>query len=388
MRPALPSLRRGAGLGWPGTMGYRWTPQKKQADVGGQAPPQLERVVNPKRCFVIILSLGHAAFALAQPVPQTPAVPVTADNYNRAQTDLYLGQTVKAGALGKFRHGRELAPIVSRGIVRPNRDTLYSFAVFDFDAGPVTVTLPDAAKRFMVMQVVNEDQYTPAVFYGAGRHTLTKGGIGTRYGIVAVRMLLDPANPQDVQQVHALQDALKVSQQSPGTFEIPNWDQASLKKVHAALLQLGETISDTRRMFGAKEDQVDPVRHLIGTALVWGGLPEKDALYLPVTPARNDGTTVHKLTVKDVPVDGLWSITVYNADGYLEPNQYDAYSVNNITAKRGTDGSVAIQFGGCVGEIPNCLPIMKDWNYTVRLFRARPEILDGTWKFPEGQPLS
>ena len=40
--------------------------------------------MNPKRCFVIILSLGHAAFALAQPVPQTPALPVTADNYNRA----------------------------------------------------------------------------------------------------------------------------------------------------------------------------------------------------------------------------------------------------------------------------------------------------------------
>src|SRR5262249_57640540 len=163
------------------------------------------------------------------------AIPVTVDNYNRAQSDVYFGQTVKAGAFGKFRHGRELAPIVSTGIVRPNRDLLYSSAVFDFDAGPVTVTLPDAGKRFMVMQVVNEDQYTPAVFYGAGRHTLSKERIGTRYGMVVVRMLVDPANPQDVQQIHALQDALTASQQSPGTFEIPNWDQASLNKGHAAL---------------------------------------------------------------------------------------------------------------------------------------------------------
>jgi len=337
-------------------------------------------------CAASLLA-ATSSVALAQS-PSGAAVPVTADNYNRAQTDVYFGQTVKAGAFGKFRHGRELAPIVSRGIVRPNRDTLYSFAVFDFHAGPVTVTLPDAGKRFMVMQVVNEDQYTPAVFYGAGRHTLTKEGIGTRYGIVVVRMLVDPANPQDVKQIHALQDALTASQQSPGTFEIPNWDQASLKKVHAALLQLGETISDTRHMFGTARDPVDPVRHLVGTALVWGGLPEKDALYLPVTPARNDGATVHELLVKDVPVDGFWSITVYNAEGYLEPNQYDAYSVNNITAKQGTDGSVAIQFGSCDGEIRNCLPIMKGWNYTVRLFRPRPEILDGTWKFPEVQPMS
>jgi hypothetical protein len=252
----------------------------------------------------------------------------------------------------------------------------------------VTVTLPDAGNRFMVMQVVNEDQYTPAVHYAAGRYTLTKEGIGTRYGIVAVRMLVDPAKPQDVQQVHSLQDALTATQQSRGTFEIPNWDEASLRKIRVALLQLGETISDTRRMFGASKDRVDPVRHLVGTALVWGGLPEKDALYLPVTPARNDGTTVHKLAVKDVPVDGFWSITVYDAAGYLEANRYDAYSVNSVGAKRSADGSIAIQFGGCDGEIPNCLPIMKGWNYTVRLFRPRPEILDGTWRIPEAQPVS
>jgi hypothetical protein len=141
-------------------------------------------------------------------------------------------------------------------------------------------------------------------------------------------------------------------------------------------------------MFGANEDRVDPVRHLIGTALVWGGLPEKDALYLPVTPVRNDGTTIHKLTVKDVPVDGFWSITVYNAEGYLEANQYNAYSLNKMTAKASADGSIAIQFGGCDSEIPNCLPIMRGWNYTVRLFRPRPEILNGTWRFPEARPVS
>jgi hypothetical protein len=47
-----------------------------------------------------------------------------------------------------------------QGIIRFNRDTLYSGAVFDLDAGPVTVRLPDAGKRFMSMQVINEDQYT------------------------------------------------------------------------------------------------------------------------------------------------------------------------------------------------------------------------------------
>jgi Protein of unknown function (DUF1254) len=87
---------------------------------------------------------------------------VTVENYNRAQTDVNFAGVVKNGGLGKFRHGRELAPPAQQGIVRPNRDTLYSFAIVDLDAGPVTITLPEAGKRFMGMQVVNQDQYTPA----------------------------------------------------------------------------------------------------------------------------------------------------------------------------------------------------------------------------------
>ena len=99
------------------------------------------------------------------------------------------------------------------------------------------------------------------------------------------------------------------------------------------------------------------------------------------------GRPIYKLNVKDVPVDGFWSVSLYDAKGYYEPNEFNAYSINNITAKRSEDGSIDIQFGGCDGKIPNCLPIMKGWNYTVRLYRPRAEILDGSWKFPEPQPL-
>ncbi len=123
------------------------------------------------------------------------------------------------------------------------------------------------------------------------------------------------------------------------------------------------------------------MRHLIGAAAAWGGNPPKDAIHLNVTPAKNDGTTVYKLNVKDVPVDGFWSITVYDAQGYLQANPYNAYSLNNITAKKNDDGSFAIQFGGCDGKIPNCVPIMKRWNYTVRLCRPRPDTLTAVGSF-------
>jgi hypothetical protein len=119
---------------------------------------------------------------------------------------------------------------------------------------------------------------------------------------------------------------------------------------------LATTLPDTKRTFGTKED-TDPVRHLIGSANAWGGNPEKDALYLTAVPMQNDGDTVHTLTVGDVPVDGFWSITVYNKDGYFSPNPQNAYSFNNVTAVKGPDGSTTIQFGGCDSEVSNCLPI-------------------------------
>jgi hypothetical protein len=315
------------------------------------------------------------------------AIPVTIDNFARAESDLYFGGILKdSGGIGKFLHRREPARIDKQTVIRLNRDTLYSSAVFDLDAGPVTITLPDAGKRFMSLQIINEDHYVPEVVYGKGNTTLTRDKVGTRYVAVAIRTLVDPMDPKDIEQVHALQDAIKVNQKAAGRFEIPNWDQVSQKKVRDALLVLGSTIPDFKKAFGTKQ-QVDPVRHLIGTAAAWGGNPDKDATYLNVTPAKNDGTTVYKLSVKDVPVDAFWSVSIYNAEGYFEKNPYEAYSINSITGKKDTDGSIAIQFGGCDGKIPNCLPITKGWNYTVRLYRPRAEILNGRWKFPEPQPV-
>jgi hypothetical protein len=74
-------------------------------------------------------------------VPGGNAVPVTADNFNRAETDMYSGKRVKGGGIGNLSHGRELL-LFNSPVVRPNRDTLYSGAVFDYDAGPVTITHP------------------------------------------------------------------------------------------------------------------------------------------------------------------------------------------------------------------------------------------------------
>ena len=131
---------------------------------------------------------------------------VSPDNFVRAESDLYFGNIVKDGGFGKFFHIRELTPIDHQLVIRANRDTLYSAAVFDLDAGAVTVTLPDSGDRFMSMQLIDEDHYTHEVIYGAGEYTLTRDQIGTRYVATPVRILVDPNDPTDVAAVHALQE--------------------------------------------------------------------------------------------------------------------------------------------------------------------------------------
>lgn len=329
---------------------------------------------------------GILSIAVAASYPALAAEKVTVDNFIRAESDLYFSNMVKDGGFGKFVHRREPAEIDKQTVIRLNRDTLYSSIVVDLDAGPATITMPDAGDRFMSLMVLNEDHYIAGVFYGSGAHTLTKDQVGTRYAVVGVRTFVNPADPKDIEAVHALQDAIRIEQANKGEFTVPDWDQASQKTVRDALLVLASTMPNFNNAFGTKQE-VDPVRHLVATAAGWGGNPDKDATYLNVTPEKNDGQTVYKLDLKDVPVDGFWSISLYDAKGYYEKNAYDAYALNTVTAKKNDDGSTSIQFGGCDGKIANCLPIMKGWNYTVRLYRPRAEILDGSWTFPEPKPV-
>jgi hypothetical protein len=332
-----------------------------------------------------VSTIAAAALLAALPAAADP-IHVNSDNFVRAESDLYFSGIAANGGFAKFDHTREMAPLDKQTVIRLNRDTLYSSAVFDLDAGPVTINVPDTGSRFVSLLVIDQDHYAHGVYYGAGSHTLTREDIGTRYVVAAFRFFADPNNSEDMKEVHALQDAVTVEQAAEGSFEIPEWDGKSRDKTRRALLDLGALLPDTTKMFGSR-DEVDPVRHLIGAALGWGGNPDKEALYLNVTPEKNDGKSIYRLTVKDVPVEDFWSVTVYNKDGFFTPNTLNGYSLNNVTAQKSADGSITIRFGGCDGKIANCLPTPEGWNYMVRLYRPEGQILDGSWKFPGAEEV-
>ncbi len=305
---------------------------------------------------------------------------VNADNFKRAETHrMMAGLQRDAGAVNLFAHNREPAPVDNQTVIRMNRDTLYSFAVVDISEG-ATVTVPDAGERYLSVMVVNEDHYINRIFHGPGHHELTVEEFETPYVVIAARTLVDPTNADDLAAVAAVQDGFALEAASGRTFEIPDYDTESLDRTRNALLSLAGDLGSFSAMFGRREN-VDPVHHLIGTAAGWGGLLDREATYVGVFPNLPVGE--YELTVGEVPVDGFWSVSVYNAEGFFEPNERGAYSVNNITAARNDNGSVTVRFGG-TGD--NSLPITDGWNYIVRFYRPRPEILTGDWTFPALAP--
>lgn len=312
-------------------------------------------------------------------------VVVNVDNFARAESDrMFTAIQQDCGGVNQWRHFRAPTPVGQQTVIRMNRDTLYSAAIVDVSAG-ATVTLPDAGRRYVSMMDINQDHYINLVLHDPGDHELSLDQCGTPHVVVGVRMLVDPNDPDDVAAVNALQDQLALKAGSAAPLTAPDYDQPSLDATRAALLELGKGLPGYQHAFGTK-DEVDPVHHLIATAAGWGGLPDREAIYLNVSPGLPVGD--YQLTVRDVPVDGFWSISLYNAAGYFEPNDQDAYTINNITAVPDADGSITIHFGGCADGRPNCLPIMDGWNYLVRLYRPQPEILNGSWTFPALTPQS
>jgi len=331
--------------------------------------------------FVLVGAIALVTGAL--PAVAADPVKVNAFNFPRAESDMYFARFVKlAGGLGKFHFFRTPIPLDKQDVVRMNRDTLYGVAVFDLDAGPVTITLPDTGKRYMAMQIVNQDHHSPDTLYAPFKHTLSREKIGTRYVLTIVRVFMDPNRPEDVKAANALQDAIKLEQANVGKLELPDWDPETLKKTRDALIALENLGGVKDNRFGLP-GEVDQLSWLISTATGWGGNPPKAAVYPVFFPKQNDGKTPHTLTLKDVPVDAFWSVTVYDDKGFMFENEQKANSVNSVTARPEKDGSYVIQFGGDPKTAANFLAIKPGWNYVMRLYRPRKELLDGTWKAPE-----
>lgn len=337
--------------------------------------------------WFVVLSRALAAQPRGtESVPPVPAVSL--ERFIRSESERHFQEVVHQGGFGTFVFSRDPVSLDRKAGVRPSRDTLDGKAVWDLDAGPVTITLPEMGERFVGLQLITQDHCSLPVDQTLRKHVITRERCGTRYVMTVLRMFVS-ADPDevDVRRVRSLQNQVTSLQPGgSGTFEVPRVEfprrGPDPDQLRSALQVVGEWIPDRRRMFGVPSE-VDPVRHLVGSAKHWGGLPQQECYQIDYPPLTGDKEKGWSVTVKDVPVDAFWSMTVYNHEGVFVPSADLPVSVNSVTAQKDADGAVTVNFGGTDKKARNYLPVVSHiWSYTVRLYRPRAKALSGDWQFP------
>lgn len=317
-------------------------------------------------------------------VAEEKIVPVHLQNINTVETAYQLERYQKiAGGVNKFFHNRKMVPIDKQTTIAMNRDTFYSLAVLNLSE-PVTITLPEANGRYMALQIIDEDHYSPFVLEKPGKYTLTQEKVGTKFAFAMIRTFVDPNNPKDIEKVHKLQDAVKVEGGDKAPYIAANYDK---KSYEALFLDLQKLIKywngDTRGSMG-KRGELNELIHTVATIAGWGLNPPSAAMYAVVNDDF-DPAKKYKIEVPaDVPVKAFWSISIYNKEGFFGKNKQDAYTVNNVTGMKNKDGSTTIFLGACQDEKYNCLPLPgKGSYYEWRWYAPKQVILDGKWDFPK-----
>ena len=330
----------------------------------------------------VALSLVVCSAVNAQPVFVGP------HNFVRAESDRYMNDLLARGELGSILHRRQPTDLENQTVIRMNLDTLYSSGVFDLEAGPVTITLPEAPDgRYISAQVLSQDSYTIDIYH-SGSNTFSLEDVGTRYAVVILRVFANSADADDIAYANEIQDLVSTSQAAQGEFIIPDYDSESLDATRMTLLRLGALSRGNLGAFAGKEGEVDPVAQLIVSATGWGALPRSEAAYFGGSPLPGDENKPHQLILNDVPANAFWSVTIYNARGFMVPNALvGVNALNNVNATPREDGSYRIQLGGCDESSVNCIPTPEGWNYVIRAYQPGEAIASGDWRAPTATPI-
>ena len=318
----------------------------------------------------------------------TEVVPITKANYAAAETQVILADYVRkiakgtcADGIGMFLHQKGAMDPKERTILRPNFDTLYSFAVLDLDS-PATVVLPET-DRYQILEVVDEEHWIPLVSAKPGRYELTKESMGSRYVLALVRTQVNMQDPEDLKKAGAIQDQIGLEQEAKGEFVSKNkYDMDEILAMRADYNKRLEPEGVTSEMaFGKKGEISDEMRNF-GVGVGWGGLPKQGAVY-PI-PKVVDSTEPQTLTLKDVPNDprAFWSVTVYDKDGFAVGEKYN---VNSAFAKKNEKGEYVIHFGGDKSQ-DNYLDIYPGWNVALRIYSPTEAYFNGSWTPPQFVP--
>lgn len=293
-----------------------------------------------------------------------------------------LESVVKDVGSNAFRHDRSLIPLDKQPAVTMNRDTIYSLGTFYVPKG-TKLTLPNSKdNRYQSAMIMQNDDYTDQVFYGPGTFEIKAQ---TEFVGIVVRTQVNPGDPQDINYVHQLQDAIKVTLPEgvkAKEYKIVDWDQKSLMSLRAKYQAEAAKLPNLNDTVGSR-GKVDPKMLNLGAAVALGLLPPKDAVYI-YRDYGLKGDKCYKATYDrpDFGKGGFFSFTMYGADKYLHSENSH---LDNHTIKSDKDGKFTLYFGPkerC-GQVENWLPTPGDnWYLGMRIYRPGESVINGSYTVP------
>lgn len=307
-----------------------------------------------------------------------PKVKVTRENFTIAESNkMMFGIQQQAGGVNKTVSIPRLASVDFQPVVRMNQDTLYHGTVVNVSKG-ATVTIPEMDGRYVSLQVHDERHFVPMFEYGPGTYELKAE---TDYVMVVVRIQADETDPEDVHKAAEWQSQIVIKSNSDVPLKWGNWDIVSLDAVRADLNAELHQYSALETMGDGTPESVNVEAHRAITAGGYLAAPAKDAMY--VTSAGNGSNECTAVTymVPTVVGTGFWSITMYNADGYIFN---DKASVNNRSVVYNEDGTFTMHYGNnCPADAVNVLNTVDGWNIMMRIYRPTDDIVKNGFELPE-----
>jgi len=303
---------------------------------------------------------------------------VTEATYPAAESARQYLQEQSAVGVNTFNHRRMLTPTDKQTVVRMNRDTYYSFGVVDVSEG-ATLTLPEVPEgKYLSGMIITEDHRIYPMFYGAGDHELT-----THTGDhVFVGIRLDATFSQ--KEANAIQDKVRITANSAKPFKAEPVDEASFREVEEALkakmpgIARRDGTGALTGCFTSPNDASDKLRsqekYEVCSAVGWGGAQLIDNTY--ELSGAYPADVCHQATFEDPENEAFWSITVYNAAGFMFN---DVANVSSNTATPNADGTYTVSFG-CGADAPNNIPTANDssvFTLGIRHYRPSERVING-----------
>lgn len=331
--------------------------------------------------------LGCGANGSNEAKANKQGVVVTSETFVRAETDrIFIDIANQAGGVNKFYHYRGFIPLDQQTYVRLNNDTLHSWAIVDTTNG-ATITMPEITDgRYMSAHIVDNDHFTPMVFHGVGPHALPED---TQYVLIFVRtQIFNRYNAEEFAFANNLQDQMIITTNSAQPLPAFKWDRASLMALRESYnARVGEWRSSIGLM-GPRDMPVGALERNVMAAAGWALLPSTETVYLPFVPSTPFNPAVGYTATYTVPDnDAFWSITVYNADGFMF-SENSIVNSSNVTLN--PDGTFTMYFGSAdvLGDRPNRLDIVDGWNFMMRVYRPGESVINGEYILPAVMPVS